>query len=288
MKRPPSRLRLVADADEPLLSFVLRRGGISQEQALRAIAGGGAFVGGKRVREAERALHRGDRVEVALQQAQAAPLTREQLIHLDGSVLAVDKPAGVAAQEDLAGGAALPDLCSALLRSLGEKDAQALLVHRLDRGTTGVTVLARTARAQAALLEEFRAHRAAKEYRALVLGAPAGDEGAVESPVESRRARTRWRLLERYGMAAEIAAFPETGRTHQIRIHLRELGCPLLGDKAYGGPSFLTRKDGLRHDIERPLLHALSLSLRHPDGGDLRLLAPLPADFREAQDFLRR
>jgi 23S rRNA pseudouridine1911/1915/1917 synthase len=288
LKRLPARLRLVADAEEPLLTFVVRRGGISEEQALRAIAGGGAFVAGKRVREAERALRPGDRVEVALQQAEAPPLTRERVIHLDGSVLAVDKPAGVAAQEDLAGGAALPELCSALLRSLGEKDAQALLVHRLDRGTTGVTVLARTRRAQAALLEEFRAHRAAKEYRALVLGAPAADEGVVESPVESRPALTRFRVVERYGVAAQIAAFPKTGRNHQVRIHLRELGCPLLGDKAYGGPAFLTRKDGLRHDLPRPLLHALSLSLRHPEGSDLRLEAPLPDDFRKAQDFLSR
>jgi 23S rRNA pseudouridine1911/1915/1917 synthase len=119
-----------------------------------------------------------------------------------------------------------------------------------------------------------------------VLGAPAADDGVVESPVESRAALTRWRVLERYGVASEIAAFPETGRTHQIRIHLRELGFPLLGDKAYGGPAFLTRKDGLRHELARPLLHALSLSLRHPDGGDLRLCAPLPTDFREAQQFL--
>ena len=121
-----------------------------------------------------------------------------------------------------------------------------------------------------------------------MLGAPAADEGVVGSPVESRPALTRWRVLERYGMAAQIAAFPETGRNHQIRIHLRELGCPLLGDKAYGGPAFLTRKDGLRHELARPLLHALSLSLRHPDGADLRLHAPLPADFREAQEFLSR
>jgi 23S rRNA pseudouridine1911/1915/1917 synthase len=288
LKRLPSRLRLVAEADEPLLPFVVRRGGISEEQARRSIAGGGAFVGGKRVRDAERALRRGDRVEVSLQQAEAQPLARDRVIHLDRSVLAVDKPAGVAAQEDLAGGAALPDLCSALLRSLGEEDGRALLVHRLDRGTTGVTVLARSRPAQAALLEEFRAHRAAKEYRALVLGAPPAEEGVLDSAVEGRPARTRWRVVERYAAAAQIAAFPETGRNHQVRIHLRELGCPLLGDRAYGGPAFLTRKDGLRHDFARPLLHALSLSLRHPDGGDLRLHAPLPADFREAQEFLGR
>ena len=286
MKRLPSRLRLVADADEPLLTFVVRRGGIPEELARRAIGAGGAFVRGKRVREAERALRPGDRVEVALQQAEAPPLGRECVIHLDPSVLAVDKPAGVAAQEDLAGGPALPDLCSALLRSLGEKDAQALLVHRLDRGTSGITVLARTRSAQAALLEEFRAHRAAKEYRALVQGAPANDEGVVDSKVDSRPALTRFRVLERYGAATQIAAFPETGRTHQIRIHLRELGCPLLGDKAYGGPAFLTREDGVRHELARPLLHAFFLSLRHPAGSDLRLHAPLPADFRAAQEFL--
>ncbi|HET7785601.1 MAG TPA: pseudouridine synthase [Myxococcales bacterium] len=288
MKRLPSRLRLVAETDEPLLQFAVRRGGIPEELARKAIAGGGAFVRGKRVRDAGLVLRRGDRVELSLQQAEAPPLSRDCVIHLDEALLAVDKPAGVPSQEDLAGGAALPGLCSALLRSLGEKETQALLVHRLDRGTTGVTVLARTRRAQAALLEDFRRHRAVKEYRALVLGGPAADEGTAESPVESRPALTRWRVVDRYGEAAQVAAFPETGRTHQVRIHLRELGCPLLGDKAHGGPAFLTRPDGLRHDFARPLLHALSLSLRHPAGGDLRLHAPLPDDFRAAQEFLAR
>ena len=204
-------------------------------------------------------------------------------------MLAVDKPAGVAAQEDLAGGPALPELCAQLLAELGvgENQTQALLVHRLDRGTTGVTILARTRRAQAALLEEFRLHRARKEYRALVAGAPERDEGLVDSPVESRPARTRFRVLERYDGATLMAAFPETGRTHQVRLHLRELGCPLLGDKTYTGPAFLTRPNGRRIDFDRPLLHALTLQLRHPRAGELRLLAPLPADFARAQAFLR-
>src|SRR5205085_4179982 len=116
----------------------------------------------------------------------------------DDLLLAVDKPAGVSAQEDLAGGPALPDLCSALLASLGEKQTQALLVHRLDRGTTGVTLLARTRKAQSALLEEFRQRRVRKEYRTLAAGAPSADEGVVDSPVEGQPAVTRWRVLERY------------------------------------------------------------------------------------------
>ncbi|TMA32417.1 MAG: RNA pseudouridine synthase [Deltaproteobacteria bacterium] len=225
----------------------------------------------------------GDRIDVSLQAPGAPALTRAQLLHLDKSVIAVDKPAGVSAQEDLAGGPALPQLCSALLAALGERETQALLVHRLDKGTTGVCVLARNRRAQSALLEEFREHRTRKEYRALAAGSPASDEGTIDAEVDRQKATTRWRVLERYGGAASMAAFPGTGRTHQIRAHFRELGCPLLGDTRYGGPAFLTRPDGARHDFARPMLHALALELP-----GLRLSAPMPADFEAARAFLSR
>lgn len=240
----------------------------------------------------------GDRVEVTLRHEEATPLSRDRLLHLDALVIAVNKPAGVSAQEDLAGGPALPDLCSALLADLGEKETQALLVHRLDRGTTGVTLLARTHKAQAALLEEFREHRVAKEYRALVAGAPANDEGTIDlalGPSErglrkpdlaGEPARTTWRVLERYAGASLVATFPETGRTHQIRVHLKMLGCPLLGDPRYGGPAFVARPDGSRLDFAHPLLHALSLSLRHPGGARLNVAAPSPEEFEAARTFL--
>src|SRR6266404_5034958 len=243
-RRLPSRLRLVAERDEPLVQLLIRRGSISQELARAATARGGAFVRGRRVRDPEFLVRPGDRVEVALYAPEVPALERERILHLDELVLAVDKPAGVAAQQDLAGGPALPDLCSALLRELGEEQALALLVHRLDRGTTGVTVLARTRRAQSGLLLEFRGHRVRKEYRALVSPPPRGDEGVEDSSIGSRPALTRWRVVERYAGAALIAAFPETGRTHQIRLHLRELGSPLLGDRANGGAVFLTRPSG--------------------------------------------
>lgn len=285
MRRPPARLRLLADRDEELLPFVVRRGGVGESLARAAIERGGAFLRGKRERDAQAKVARGDRVEVTLQ-APSAELPRECVLHLDELVLAVDKPAGVAAQEDLAGGPALPALCSALLARMGEKQTQALLVHRLDRGTTGVTVLARTRRAQAALLEEFRRHRPRKEYRALVAGAPALDEGVADEPIAGRPALTRWRVFQRFEGASLIAALPETGRTHQVRIHLRQLGCPLLGDRSEGGPAFLTRPSGARIDFSRPLLHALSLSLRHPSGSALNLLAPLPPDFEAVCTFL--
>ena len=299
--RQPGRLRLQAGPADAgtLLAFVCGRGGVSEEAVLGAVARGAAFLRGKREKDAQALVAPGDRVEIVLTDAResVAALERERVLHLDARVLAVDKPAGVSAQEDRGGGAALPQLCSALLASLGEKDTQALLVHRLDRGTTGVTVLARTRSAQGELLEEFREHRARKEYRALVAGAPARDEGVIDVRLGAdprgqglRRkdprgepARTLWKVLERYDGATLLSAFPETGRTHQVRVHLRELGCPLLGDTRYGGPALLTRPDGLRIDCARPLLHAFTLQL-----AGLRLLAPLPEDFRKAQDLLRR
>jgi len=226
-------------------------------------------------------------VELALRPSRASPIGKDRILHLDAEVLAIDKPVGVAAQEDLAGGDTLPELCTALLREMGERQTQALLVHRLDRGTSGATLLARTRRAQSALLGEFCEHRVRKEYRALVAPAPPADAGVSDSPVASRPALTRWRVVERLGSAAVIAALPETGRTHQIRVHLLALGSPLLGDKAHGGQAFLTTPAGVRHDFGRPMLHALSLDLRHPGGGPLHVEAPLPADFEAARAFLR-
>lgn len=287
MRRQPRRFRLFADGDEPLLRFVARRSGVPEDLAKAAIERGGAFLRGRRERDPFAEVHKGDRVEIGLRPREAPGLSRDRILHLDDLVVAIDKPAGVAAQEDREGGAALPALCSDLLGALGERTTQVLLVHRLDRGTTGVTLLARTRRAQAALLEEFRERRARKEYRALVRGAPRADESTIDVSVESKPALTRIRVLERHDGASLVAAFPETGRTHQVRVHLRELGHPLLGDKPYGGPMFFTKEDGARLDFSRPLLHALSLEVRHPRAGELRVAAPLPPDFAAALAWIR-
>jgi 23S rRNA pseudouridine1911/1915/1917 synthase len=281
-RRSPSRLKLVGDsAGEPLAEFVVRRGGVAREVALSAVSRGGAFLRGRRERDPQALVRKGDKVEVSLEAPALASLDRARILHLDARLLAVDKPAGIAAQEELAGGPALPDLCSELLASMGERETQALLVHRLDKGTTGVTLLARTRSAQAELLEDFRERRVRKEYRALVASVPT--RAQVDEEIEGRPASTLLEVVERFAPGAHVAAFPETGRTHQVRLHLQAAGAPLLGDRQHGGPAFLTRADGQRIDFERPLLHARALEVR-----GLRVEAPLPEDFEAALQWLRR
>jgi 23S rRNA pseudouridine1911/1915/1917 synthase len=281
--RRPSRLKLIAGsgARETLLELLVEKGGVEEELARAAITRGGAFVAGRRERDPTALLRAGEKVEVSFAAAEAAALDRARILHLDETILAIDKPAGVAAQEELSGGPSLPDLCSALLAELGERDTQALLVHRLDKGTSGVTLLARTRRAQQRLLEDFRERRVRKEYRALVTRPPS--RSRIDDPIGGQPASTQVRLLEQFALGAHVAAFPETGRTHQVRLHLEAAAAPLLGDRRYGGPAFLTRPDGARLDLERPLLHALALELP-----GRRIEAPLPADFSSALAWLAK
>jgi 23S rRNA pseudouridine1911/1915/1917 synthase len=303
-RRPPSRLRLFSsprDAGTPLDRFLADRGGIALEEARAALSRGGAFVSGKRVREEQFVLRGGETVEVSLRpDAPAAALDDARVLLLDKDVLGIDKPDGVLAQEGKAGGPALADLASDLLRARGEAPA-VFLVHRLDRGTTGATVLARSKLAQAALQAEFREGRAEKEYRALVSGEPRDEEGFIDLALGPDRtvpgkrrvdpagepAQTRYRVLERFRGGALIAAFPQTGRTHQVRVHLASRGLPLAGDARYGGPRFLAGAEGERLELHRPLLHAAGLRVRHPSKGFVALAAEVPRDLRDAAEFLR-
>jgi 23S rRNA pseudouridine1911/1915/1917 synthase len=303
-RRPPSRLRLFAtprDAGTPLDRFVADHGGIPLEEARAALARGGAFVSGKRVREAQFALRGGETVEVSLRPDASAPALEDaRVLLLDPHLLGIDKPTGVLAQEGRAGGPTLLDLAADLLRLRGEAPAL-FLVHRLDRGTTGAILLARSKPAQAALLAEFREGRVEKEYRALVAGEPREEEGVIDFALGPERAvpgkrrvdpagepaQTPYRVLERFKGGALVAAFPRTGRTHQVRVHLAALGLPLAGDARYGGPRFFTGAEGDRLELHRPLLHAFRLRVRHPDSGFVTLAAEVPDDLREAANFLR-
>jgi 23S rRNA pseudouridine1911/1915/1917 synthase len=293
------RLNLVvgdADQGERLDRFVAARGGISRGLARRALDAGGVFLDGRRCKVAGKTLRPGQKVTVNLEEggraaAPPSPLSRSRLLYADADVVAVDKPAGVPAQPTLTSDAGtLPDLVGALL------GAPVTIVHRLDRETAGVTSLARTKAAAAALSEAFRTGGPSKTYLALTARPPSPPDGRVELALGKDPARaglrrvdpagdaaaTAYRTLRASERAALVEARPETGRTHQIRVHLAALGAPLLGDPRYGGP----RRVG-EVAIARVMLHATRLELAHPvTGTNLVLEAEVPEDFRAAEAAL--
>ncbi|ABS24430.1 RluA family pseudouridine synthase [Anaeromyxobacter sp. Fw109-5] len=293
------RLSLVvasADGGERLDRFIAARGGVSRGAARRALDSGGVFLDGRRCKVSGRLLQAGQKVVVNLEEAgRAAParsaLERARLLYADQDLVAVDKPAGVPSQPTLTTDrGTLPELVSDLL------GAPVTLVHRLDRETSGVTVLARTAAAAAALAEAFRTGTPEKTYLALCARPPAPPDGRIDAPLGKDPARaglrrvdprgdaaaTRYRTLRAGPLAALVEARPETGRTHQIRVHLAHLGAPLLGDPRYGGP----RRVG-EVAIPRVMLHARRLEIDHPaTGARLLLEAPVPEDLRAAEGAL--
>jgi 23S rRNA pseudouridine1911/1915/1917 synthase len=287
-----------ADAGERLDRFIAGRGGVSRGLARRALESGGVFVDGRRCKVSSRGLHPGQTVVVNLEEAgrvatPAAPLEASRVLFADADLVVVDKPAGVPAQPTLTTDrGTLPDLVATAT------GGPVTIVHRLDRETSGVTVLARTREAAAALSAAFRDGVPAKTYLALCARAPEPPDGRVAAPLgkDPRRpgarcvradgepAATAYATLRTAPRAALVEARPETGRTHQIRVHLAHLGAPLLGDARYGGP----RQVG-ELPIARVLLHALRLELPHPTtGAPLRFEAPVPDDFRAVEDALVR
>ncbi len=221
---------------------------------------------------------------------------RSLLIHEDDDVLAFNKPPGLAVQTAGGRGQSLDFLLWAFAKSNGKRPR---LVHRIDSGTSGVLVVARTQPAAAALSEEFAKRRASKTYLALVSGLiPEEGEGTAAMPllkVPSDRggrermiaaqpgqdgaleAQTHWKILGRQGTSALMEARPVTGRMHQIRAHFSEMGCPILGDRIYGTGKL---------SGDRLMLHAAKLAIAHPSGGPLELKAPPPPDFVTAAGAL--
>ena len=285
-----------ADARERIDRFIAARGGISRGEARRALDAGSVFLDGRRCKVAGRLVWPGQKVVVNLEEggrAASVPsaLDRARLLYADQDLVAVDKPAGVPAQPTLTTDrGTLPELVAALL------GAPVTIVHRLDRETSGVTVLARTKAAAAALSEAFRVGAPEKTYLALCARPPAPPEGRVDAPLGKDPARaglrradprgdaaaTRYRTLRVGAGGALVEARPETGRTHQIRVHLAHLGAPLLGDARYAGP----RRVG-ELAIPRVMLHARRLELAHPvTGAAMTFEAPVPQDFAEIEKVL--
>jgi RluA family pseudouridine synthase len=207
------------------------------------------------------------------------------ILYSDEHILVINKPAGLPVLPD-----GWEQDAPYLVKMLEEEYGKLWVVHRLDKGTSGVMIFARDAESHRALNTQFENHEAQKTYHAIVEGNPKWDEKVTKFPLRAdvgkrhrtavddkngKPSETRFRIIKRYPEAALIEAKPMTGRTHQIRVHAYALGHPLLGDVLYSAQE--------TYLITRPALHAQSLSFIHPVTNErMKFTAPHPADFEEA------
>ncbi len=280
--------------------LVAQLGGISRTAIQRMIADGQALVNG-RTSKAGYLLRGGDSIEIASQQkeqlspeilSQPAPLA---IVYEDQDLLVVNKPAGMVVHPARGhSGDTLLDVLAARYPEFGQfaDEERPGIVHRLDKDTSGLLIVAKNARTQAALVEQMRQHAVIKRYLALVEGIVPLDAGSIDAPIGrdpryrqqmaitltgSREARTHFRVLQRFNRHTLLLLQLETGRTHQIRVHLQAIGYPVVGDPVYGPTS---KQETL--PLSRQFLHAYQLAFTHPHTGQLvELEAPLPEDLEQ-------
>lgn len=281
--------------------------GYSRSAIQKAIKNENILVNGSAAK-ARQIVKQGDHVRIKIEETRAAqepiPIPMNiPIVHEDRDVVIINKPAGVAVHagvgirsgtiadwfvhrypdaahvgEELEGGQARPPAGS-----------RAGIVHRLDKDTSGVMILAKNETAYTQLKKQFKMRRTKKEYLALVFGVPGGRDGRITQPIarsrrnplrravdsSGRQAATDWMLEEKFGTSfALIRAFPHTGRMHQIRVHLHFLGYPIVGDSLY---TFKRKKQPA--GVTRQLLHAEKLTITLPSGTTKTFTAPLPDDF---------
>jgi len=216
---------------------------------------------------------------------------RAMILHEDDALIAFNKPAGLAVQ----GGSKTRRHIDGMLASLAPKGERYRLVHRLDRDTSGLLVVAKTPSSAAKLAKSFQRHDVKKLYWALVAGLPPLEHGIIDKPLTkapsgggrdfelvqtgvegAQKAVTRYRTIARAGkVSAWLALQPLSGRTHQLRVHAALMDCPIIGDPKYGGPK--AKPAGAPGAL---MLHAWELDLPHPDGGRLTLEAALSDTMR--------
>ena len=231
------------------------------------------------------------------------------ILYEDGCLLVLNKPAGLVVHP--APGHWTGTLVNALLHHIrqGEQHLSSIggkerpgLVHRLDKDTTGVLVIAKTDQAHRALAGQFKAHSISRMYEAFVWQGPPKKEGRIELSIgrdtkdrktfstrttRPKESLTTYKTTQRFGtLAAHLELFPGTGRTHQLRVHLKAIGCPILGDQTYGGKKVM-EVEGLA--IPRVMLHAKVLGFIHPETGHPQeFSAPLPEDMAHVLRELKR
>jgi 23S rRNA pseudouridine1911/1915/1917 synthase len=281
--------------------------GRSRAEASQLVADGAVRVDDQVVTRGADRLAQGAVVTIAVPAAPGGsgpdpePDVDVPVVHVDEAVIVVDKPAGLVVhpgagheQGTMVAGllARYPDLAS-----VGEVERPGV-VHRLDQGTSGLLVVARTAEAYGSLVAQLAERQVERRYQALVWGHPESPRGLIDAPLgrsprrptkmavvaDGREARTRYEVVRRFTDPVEVALLScrlETGRTHQIRVHLSAIGHPVVGDDRY---------DGVRQSlpVARPFLHAEHLGFRHPVTGEhVSFDAPLPEDLATVLTALR-
>lgn len=241
--------------------------------------------------------------EVAPAEMQADSSVVLDVVFEDDDVIVVNKPAGLVVHPGA--GVSMGTLVQGLLArypeiaSVGERGRPGI-VHRLDKGTSGLLMVARSDAAYAALTEQLRQRTVGRHYWALVHGQPQSHEGVIDAPIgrslrhptrqtvrqDGKEAQTSYEVLERFGpededdSASELALLQfvlQTGRTHQIRVHADAIGLPLLGDDRYGGVPVPAEVG----PVDRPMLHARHLGFEHPNGEWMEFTAGLASDFAD-------
>ena len=276
-----------------------REAGLTRSRIHSLIGEGWVNVNGRPARAAQR-IRAGDLVVMTIPPVREYDVSPQSipvnLVYQDSELVVVDKPAGLSVHP----GPGHPDgtLVNALLALC--PDIQGIggvqrpgIVHRLDKDTSGLMVVAKTERAHHCLSEQIKERKVHKGYLALTVGVPPLDKGSIEVPIardprhrqrmgvvlDGRESRTHYRIVEYLGNHALLELDLETGRTHQIRVHLAYLGYPVYGDEVYGRRS---------SDLDRHFLHANTLAFRHPQSGeDISFKADLPAELRKVLDSLR-
>ncbi|MCM2357018.1 MAG: RluA family pseudouridine synthase, partial [Geobacteraceae bacterium] len=299
---------------ERLDSFVARSvDGITRATVQKLIEEGLVTVGGT-PQKASLKLKGGERLAVTIPPPKPAEAAAEEIplaiLYEDDDLVVVNKPAGMVVHPGA--GTSGGTLVNALLAHC--RDLSGIggtlrpgIVHRIDKDTSGVLVAAKNDRAHQSLAHQFKEHTIKRVYLALVYGSPKGDRGRIESligrhPVDRKRmsgkarsgkhAVTHWQVMGRFGGITLMRLKLETGRTHQIRVHLSEAGHPLVGDKVYGGSGRLAgiTDPGLKvliRELDRQALHAKTLGFIHPaSGAYLEFDTELPEDMARIVEYL--
>ena len=297
---------LIADiSGERLDAFLARAGeGLTRSTAQKLIEQGAVTRNGKPGRKNDK-LNPGDRVEYDIPEPRAVDIQPKEIpldiVYEDEDLLVINKPKGLVVPP--AAGHSDDTLVNGLMYAMGENlsgingELRPGIVHRIDKDTSGLLAVAKNDLAHTMLASQLKDHTMARTYEAIVCGSFREDSGTVDAPIgrhptdrkkmcvtqrNSKPAVTHWEVVARYRGYTHIRCRLETGRTHQIRVHMAYIGHPILGDTVYGH-----KKPELGQDSQ--CLHAGALCFQHPrDGRPVMVFAPLPDYFREVLEKLER